>query len=66
MRDGGRHAAGCFFGGPVGEAYWFAVDTCPLDHDDGDIPPIVGTAYGAALAYEHLRRAGLLTTGESG
>lgn len=62
----GRHEAGCFFGGPEGEAYWFAVAGCPLAHDDGDIPPLVGTAEGAADAWDHLQQAGLTRTGESG
>lgn len=61
-----RHDAGCFYGGPIGEAYWFIVDTCPLDHDDGDIPPLVGSSENARDAYEHLRLAGMLRTGESG
>lgn len=65
MRDG-RHEAGCFFGGPVGEAYWFIVDTCPLNHHDGDIPPLVSSAANADAAYEHIRLAGMLRTGESG
>jgi hypothetical protein len=61
----GFHPHGCFFGGPEGEGFWFAVDGCPLDHSDGDIPPLVGTEEGVRAAWEHLRLAGLLRSDES-
>jgi hypothetical protein len=61
----GRHPLGCFFGGPDGEKYWFAVEGCPLEHDDADIPPLVAPAENVAAAWDHLRLAGLLRTGES-
>jgi hypothetical protein len=64
--DGGKHPAGCFFGGPDGESFWFAVQTCPLEHDGGDTPPLWATPAGAAAAWEHLQAAGLTRTGESG
>jgi hypothetical protein len=62
---GGRHPLGCFYGGPKGEAYWFSVVGCELDHT-GDIPALVGTQGGAQAAWEHLVAAGLLRTDESG
>jgi hypothetical protein len=60
----GLHAAGCFYGGPKGEGYWFAVEGCPLDHS-GDLEPLVAPAENARAALEHLERAGLTVTGES-
>lgn len=61
----GRHEAGCFYGGPIGEGYWFEVVGCPLEHD-GEAEGLRGTAEGAAAAFEHLRLAGLLRSDESG
>lgn len=63
--DDSRHPLGCFYGGPKGEGYWFAVHGCPLDHD-GEAEPLYGSAEGAAAALDHLRQAGLTRTGESG
>jgi hypothetical protein len=60
----GLHEAGCFYGGPRGESYWFAVDDCALAHDDGDLPPLIGTAQGARDAWEYMEAAGLMVTGE--
>ena len=62
----GRHPHGCFFGGPVGESYWFIVHECQLDHPDAESAPLFGTQQGAHDAYEHLRLAGLLRSDESG
>lgn len=65
MPNSGLHPTGCFYGGPKGEAYWFAVHGCPLDHT-GDLEALWAPAENARAAYEHLREAGLLVTGESG
>lgn len=59
--DDGRHPAGCFYGGPEGEGYWFAVDTCDLEHD-GDIEPLVAPARNVRAALDHLDQAGLRVT----
>jgi hypothetical protein len=65
LEDSGKHPAGCFYGGPEGQAYWFAVIGCPLEHD-GDTGPLWGTPEGAAAAFAHLVAAGLARTDESG
>jgi hypothetical protein len=64
QHEDGVHDAGCFYGGPIGEGYWFAVDTCPLSHD-GDLPALVAPAENVAAALAHLRLAGLTLTDES-
>lgn len=58
-----RHPAGCFHGGPAGGAFWFAVESCELDHAS-DLPPLFAPRENAELALEHLRLAGLTNTGE--
>jgi len=62
--NSGLHDAGCFYGGPKGERFWFAVDTCPLDHS-GDLEPLVAPAENARAAWEHIHAAGLNVTGEN-
>lgn len=61
--DDGLHEAGCFYGGPDGEGYWFAVAGCPLAHD-GDVAALVGTEQGAREAWAYAEQIGMTTTGE--
>jgi hypothetical protein len=65
MDNDGRHPLGCFYGGPEGEGYWFAVHGCERNHD-GEAEALWGTQRGAREAWAHLVEAGLTRTGESG